>query len=331
MPPDIPGDALIEVLFYGKNIFDGEFSTFTITKRGTAVSVYLKKLSNQPSASWTFTSSSHIVEEEWSLMTVNYHWDGKEQDVGIFLGRDELEKVSSGPISPVPPTFADESPNGRSLAIVGAAWSTSDPKKFSHHFRGQIADMSLFYGAELKPTAIECLIDCKPRLTLNQEVFHLLAPSTKITWELPLHGIRVSSLQALQISKVLQQLKVVNLDVVPSVTLRLTSYVQCLETNTTSSLPEVNVTLIDTAVRRDLDPPQDDLGGLTPESAEDPCGYRLRLQSTSLQALEGTDRAISVSEAKRGQYLIPDANLTWEASDPRCLEELEHLGVNGEI
>lgn len=92
--------------------------------------------------------------------------------------------------------------------------------------QGQIADMSLLHGAVLKPAAIECLIDCKPRLTLNKEVFHLPAPSTKITWELSLHGIRVTSPQAAQVSSVLQHLKVVNLDVVPSVMLRLASYVQ---------------------------------------------------------------------------------------------------------
>lgn len=110
----------------------------------------------------------------------------------------------------------------------------------------------------------------------------------------------------------------------------LMSVFRCLETNATFSLPEVNVTLIDAVARKDLDRLHDNLGEPTPQSPEDPCGYRLRLQSTSLQALEGTNRAISVSEAKRGQYLIPDANLTWEASDSRCLEELEHLGVNGE-
>ena len=38
---------------------------------------------------------------------------------------------------------------------------------------------------------------------------------------------------------------------------------------------------------------------------------------------------ISVTEAKRGQYLIPDANLTFEASSPRCLEALKRLGVDG--
>ncbi|KAL5965450.1 hypothetical protein TSMEX_006815 [Taenia solium] len=375
LPSDVPGDAPIEVLFYGKGILDDKIATLTITKRGTDINVYLKKSPNRSSTSWTFSSSSHIVEEEWVLMTVNYHSDRKEQHVGIFLGRDELEMITSGPILTVPSTLADESPEGQSLALVGAAWSASDPEKFSHLFKtyhqtvacqskttmqlgphwetfqlgkfprcqtdtlkilsvvplqGQIADMSLLHGAVLKPTAIECLIDCKPRLTLNQEAFHLLAPSTKITWELPLHGIRVASPQAAQVSSVLQRLKVVNLDIVPSVMLRLTSYVQCLETNTTSSLPEINVTLIDTAARKELDLPHDDLEGPTPQSPEDPCGYRLRLQSISLQALEGTNRAISVSEAKRGQYLIPDANLTWEASDPRCLEELEHLGVNGE-
>ncbi|VDK39747.1 unnamed protein product [Taenia asiatica] len=341
LPSDIPGDAPIEVLFYGRSILSNKISTLTITKRGTDINVYLKKSHNRSSTSWTFSSSSHIVEEEWVLMTVNYHSEGKEQDVGIFLGRDELEMITSGPILTVPSTLADELPEGQSLALVGAAWSTSDPQKFSHLFKtdtlkilsavllqGQIADMSLLHGAVLKSTAIECLIDCKPRLTLNQEVFHLLTPSTKIIWELPLHGIRVASPQAAQVSSVLQRLKVVNLDIVPSMMLRLTSYVQCLETNTTSSLPEVNVTLIDTAPRKDLALPHDDLEGPTPQSPEDPCGYRLRLQSTSLQALEGTNRAISVSEAKRGQYLIPDANLTWEASDPRCLEELEHLGVN---
>ncbi|KAH9279185.1 hypothetical protein ECG_08568 [Echinococcus granulosus] len=328
LPPNIPGDIPIEVLFYGKNIFDYKVSTLTISKRGRDIIVCLKKFSNLPSTSWTFSSSSHIVEEEWVLMTINYQSKGKEQSVGIFLSRDELEKISSGPILNVPPTFADDSPEGQSLAIIGAAWSASNPEKFSHIFKGQIADMSLLYGTVLKPTTIECLIDCKPRLTLNQEALHLLTPSTKLTWELPFRGIRMVSLQAAQVSSVLQQLNVVNLDGVPSVTLRLASYIQCLETNTTSPLPEVNITLIDAAARKDLDQPRNDLEGLSSPSAEDPCGYRLRLQSTSLQALEGTKRAISVSEAKRGQYLIPDANLTWEASDPRCLEELEHLGVN---
>ena len=92
-----------------------------------------------------------------------------------------------------------------------------------------------------------------------------------------------------------------------------------MEANSTTRLPEVNITLIDTNKTR-KSPIQE---------IEYSCDYRLRLKSTSLQALEGIGRMLSISEAKRGQYLIPDANLTWEASDPKCLSALKGLEVDG--
>ena len=86
--------------------------------------------------------------------------------------------------------------------------------------------MGLSFGAVLKPLEIDCLLDCKPRFELNRKALENLIPYTKVTWERPFRSLRAVSSQAIQVSSLVQQLKVVNLDVLPVVTLQLRSRVK---------------------------------------------------------------------------------------------------------
>ena len=89
--------------------------------------------------------------------------------------------------------------------------------------------MGISYGAALKPSEIECLLDCKPRFELNWKTLKDLLPYTKVTWEQPFRSLLVVTSQSAQVSSLVQQLKVVNLDVFPEVILRLRSLVQSVQ------------------------------------------------------------------------------------------------------
>ena len=96
---------------------------------------------------------------------------------------------------------------------------------------------------------------------------------------------------------------------------------RCTNSNDSQTVDSVNITLTN-ALWRNCE-------NKSPSQVDYPCEYQLQLHSSSLQALSGISRPISISEAKIGQYLIPDAKLTWGASSNSCLDRLNKVDVNG--
>ncbi len=109
-------------------------------------------------------------------------------------------------------------------------------------------------------------------------------------------------------------------------------FLRCKFTGKAIPLPEISIQLT-SAIPSPQQPKEETQSTNTfPDHDENSsCGYRLRLWSTSLHALAGMSRSITRKEAEKGQYLVPDASLQWEALQPGCLEEMDDLEVHGKL